>query len=115
MKKFLPILFFFTLTLTACTRTQSSTPLQDSPPEATTEADIFKNALNLYLQKKAQDVDFSNGPCLGKIAPDWVLDIAHSPRQTIDDKTQNQCADFKEGRVHHFIELDPDGKLIRSN
>ena len=77
--------------------------------------EILKNALNLYVTKKEQGVDFSNGPCLGKIADDWVLDIAHDPRQPVDDKAQNQCKDFKEGKVNHFIELDPDGKLIRSN
>jgi len=74
--------------------------------------DVLKGALNLYIAKKQQGVDFSKGPCLGTIASDWVLDIAHNPRQAIDEKSENQCADFKEGRAHHFIELDPQGNLI---
>ena len=74
----------------------------------------LKNALNVYARAKQQGLDLSSGPCLGIIAPDWVLDIAHSPRQSVDDKPENQCADFREGRTHHFIELDPDGKLIKA-
>lgn len=89
---------------------------QASPTPAFTGADdILKSALNLYLEKKRGGVNMENGPCLGKIANDWVLDIAHNPRQTIDNNPQNQCQDFVEGKAHHFIELDPDGKLIRSN
>lgn len=77
--------------------------------------EILKNALNLYIEKKEAGVDFSNGPCLGKVANDWVLDIAHEPRQKIDEDPKNQCQDFSEGKVKHFIEFDPDGKLIRAN
>lgn len=78
-----------------------------------TSNDALKNALNLYNQKKTEGIDFTFGPCLGTIAPDWVLDIAHNPRLPQDDKVENQCADFREGRAHHFIELDPEGKLIK--
>ena len=78
------------------------------------EDEALKNALNLYITKKQEGVDFTNGPCLGKIADDWVLDIAHNPRQPVDNKRENQCADFREGRAHHFIELDPNGNLIDS-
>ena len=78
------------------------------------DAEILKNALNLYIDKRAEGVDLKDGPCLGMIAPDWVLDIAHRPRTAVDDKPENQCADFREGRAHHFIELDPGGQLIRS-
>lgn len=84
-----------------------------SASEPKLEDEIFKSALNLYLAKKQQGVDFTNGPCLGKIADDWVLDIAHSPRQPVDDKRENQCEDFNTGSAHHFIELDPVGNLIR--
>ena len=76
--------------------------------------DAFKNALNLYIKNKQEGLDMTSGPCLGKVADDWVLDIAHKPRQKVDDDPKNQCADFREGRAHHFIELDEDGKLINS-
>ncbi len=94
---------------TDLTRLSKPTPATQSPQ---VEDKILKNALNLYAQKKQAGVDFSSGPCLGRADNDWVVDIVHNPRQPIDDKPQNQCADFREGRAHHFIELDPDGNLI---
>lgn len=96
-------------------KTQSTGQPSPTPAPLAGKDEIFKAALNLYLEKKRQGVDMSNGPCLGKIADDWVLDIAHNPRQPVDNKPQNQCQDFTEGKAHHFIELDPEGKLIRSN
>lgn len=84
-------------------------------PNFTGNEDAFKNALNLYIQKKQEGIDMGAGPCLGKVADDWVLDIAHNPRLPVDDEPENQCADFREGKVKHFIELDPDGKLIQSH
>lgn len=95
------------------------------PPEATSESqetspsfagseDAFKNALNLYIQRKQEGVDMTNGPCLGKIADGWVLDIAHKPRISADEKEENQCKDYLDGTAKHFIELDPDGNLLRS-
>ena len=94
---------------TDLTRLSKPTPATQSPQ---VEDKILKNALNLYAQKKQAGVDFSSGPCLGRADNDWVVDIVHNPREPIDDKPQNQCADFREGRAHHFIELDPDGNLI---
>ena len=84
------------------------------PPNFKGNEDAFKNALNLYIQKKQEGIDMTNGPCLGKVAEDWVLDIAHKPRLAVDEKPQNQCADYTSGKIKHFIELDPDGKLIGS-
>jgi len=96
--------------------TTADQAIQSSPQANVSEidAETLKNALNLYIDKRAEGVDLKDGPCLGKIADDWVLDIAHRPRTAVDDKPENQCVDFREGRAHHFIELDPDGQLIRS-
>lgn len=92
----------------------SASAAKSVPPSFKGNEDAFKNALNLYIQKKQEGVDMTSGPCLGKVAQDWVLDIAHKPRLAVDDKPQNQCPDFINGNVKHFIELDPDGKLIGS-
>ncbi len=68
----------------------------------------------VYQQAKSLGTDFSPGPCLSNaLLPDWVLDIAHNPRLTIDDLVDNQCSALKEGKAHHFVELDPNGKLIK--
>ena len=42
-----------------------------------------------------------------------VCDVAHSPREAVDDLPENQCADFREGRAHHFVEVTPDCRFIR--
>ncbi len=71
-------------------------------------------ARELYQQKRAEGVDFSHGPCLSNnLISDWVADIAHNPRIPVDDLPENQCAAFREGKAHHFVELDPNGILIR--
>jgi hypothetical protein len=62
--------------------------------------------------------DFSSGPCLSESLPglsDWAVDIAHDPRQPVDDQPANQCQSFREGQTHHFVELTPDGQLIRAD
>lgn len=92
---------------------QNNQSSQTPAPNLKGNEETFKNALNLYIQKKQGGLDMENGPCLGKIAEDWVLDIAHNPRQPVDDKVENQCAEYRQGQAHHFIELDPDGKLIQ--
>ena len=69
----------------------------------------------VYGLRKEQSVDFSRGPCLSNaLAPNWVLDIVHSPRQDIDDLPENMCPTYLEGKAQHVVELDPDGNLIRA-
>ncbi len=86
-----------------------SAQIAQIPPEA------LKNALNLFTKAKENGVDLSNGPCLGKVADDWVADIVHNPRQPIDDKPENQCEDYRKGNAHHFIELDQSGSLVAAH
>ncbi len=69
----------------------------------------------LYSLKKATGEDLKEGPCLSDaLMPDWVVDIAHNPRQPVDDLPGNQCPSFREGRVKHFVELDLEGNLIKA-
>jgi hypothetical protein len=61
--------------------------------------------------------DLSSGPCLSESMPglsDWAVDIAHEPRQTVDDQPANQCQSVRDGDTHHFVELTPAGQLIRA-
>ena len=75
----------------------------------------IRKAKELFEQKRAEGMDFSNGPCLSdEIIPDWCADVAHNPRQPVDNRPENQCSSYREGRVHHFVELDPEGNLIRA-
>lgn len=79
------------------------------------EADrAVSQANHLYNTKKVEGIDFKNGPCLSNdLQPNWVADIVHVPRQTVDDDLQNQCQAYLEGRAKHFVELDLEGNLVR--
>jgi hypothetical protein len=58
-----------------------------------------------------------SGPCLLDpipVEPDWVCDIAHSPRQGTDNLPENQCSFYLSGNSTHFIELTPECVLINA-
>lgn len=58
-----------------------------------------KKALDVYKNRKDAGEDFETGPCLSNdLLPDWVVDIAHNPRQELDNLPENQCAAYTEGR-----------------
>jgi hypothetical protein len=70
-----------------------------------------------FRQLQVSGTDLSAGPCISESLPslpDWVADIAHDPRQPVDDQPQNQCQRYRSGQAHHFVELTPDGQLIRA-
>jgi hypothetical protein len=71
-------------------------------------------ARTAYAAAEAEGVDFSRGPCLGLVLEGWVADVAHDPRQDVDDEPENQCEAYRSGEAAHFVELDPDGELIRA-
>jgi hypothetical protein len=61
--------------------------------------------------------DLSRGPCVAEALPglpDWAADVAHDPRQSVDDDPANQCSSYRTGQTHHFVELTPEGNLIRA-
>jgi hypothetical protein len=74
-------------------------------------------ALIAFKQAQQAGKDLSTGPCISESLPgvsDWVADIAHDPRQPVDDQPANQCQSYREGKTHHFVELTPEGTLIRA-
>lgn len=76
----------------------------------------IEKAEELFEQKLAEGMDMNDGPCLSdEIIPDWVVDVAHSPREPVDNLSKNQCSAYREGKAHHFVELDPEGNLIGAN
>ncbi len=68
---------------------------------------------------KSEGLSLSNGPCLSDAyadrwdVPDWVCDVAHVPRQPVDNLPENQCTPFREGKAHHFVEVDENCQVIR--
>jgi hypothetical protein len=74
-------------------------------------------AKKAYARAKASGEDLGPGPCIAERLPglgDWVVDIAHDPRQPVDEVPANQCRRFRAGEAHHFVELTPRGRVIRA-
>ena len=86
-----------------------------STGESLSEPELaVQKAQEIFYQLKGQGVDMSDGPCISEnLMPDWVADVAHNPRQAVDNLAQNQCQNFRNGIAHHFVELDLDGNLIK--
>jgi uncharacterized protein YceK len=81
---------------------------------AKADAQTIQLAKDAYAQAKRDGVDMSRGPCLGVIKPGWVADVAHDPREDVDDEKENQCGAYRSGEADHFVELTPEGEFIRS-
>lgn len=86
---------------------------------------IEKSEKDLAIEacvKACQDAiqDLSNGPCL--LNPisgmNWVCDVAHSPREDVDNLQENQCSAWREayerGETMHFVEVTPECEFIRA-
>jgi hypothetical protein len=62
-------------------------------------------------------IDYSVGPCLsdqfGFKIDNWACDIAHTPRITEDNESQNQCQTILNGSANRFVELDENCAIIR--
>lgn len=74
-------------------------------------------AMDAYATAVASDVALEPGPCIAEeleSVPGWSVDIAHDPRQDVDDDPANQCQAYRDGETEHFVELDPEGNLIRA-
>jgi hypothetical protein len=86
-------------------------------PSQTERDRAVTEAMAAYHEAKVTDINLERGPCIAEQLPgmpDWVVDVAHDPRQPVDDDPANQCARFRAGEAHHFVELDPQGNLIRA-
>ncbi len=84
-------------------------------PTGGERAQAIALAQQVYAEKKAAGLDFTNGPCLAEnLMPGWVADIAHRPRRRADELPENQCENYRNGTAAHFVELDPEGKVIRA-
>lgn len=84
----------------------------DSVPDYVKEQqDAVSCALSLYDAKKQEGMQFSS-QCLGS-CNDYAVDVVRVPRNNEDNLVENQCLDYKEGKVSNFIELDKEGNIVR--
>ena len=80
--------------------------------------DVEMACVNLCNGARQHGMDLSNGPCLSDnndawIYEDWVCDVAHKPRLIVDNLPENQCQDFRQGKAHHFVEVNEKCEIIR--
>jgi len=90
----------------------------DDSPNLNEKSKAVELCKQLCYDALAEDMNLSNGPCLSDDndkwnVEDWVCDVAHNPRQEIDNLRENQCRDFYEGKAHHFIEVNEKCEVIR--
>jgi hypothetical protein len=91
----------------------------DDEPSQSERLQAIGQAQVAFQQAKVAGQDLSSGPCIAESLPapgldDWVADVAHDPRQPVDDEPANQCQRYRDGEAHHFVELTPQGQLIRA-
>ena len=83
----------------------------ETPDKVKEQQELINQALKLYQEKKDAGMEF-NSQCLGTIG-DYAVDIVHVPRSEEDNKTENQCEDYRTGKVSHFLEIDKEGNIVR--
>lgn len=89
--------------------------LSDSVPAATAQK---KACVDLCSTISQRGETWYAGMCLAEagqngMAENWVCDVAHNPRQDVDNLKENQCATY--GRAgKHFVEVDTECRFIRA-
>jgi hypothetical protein len=107
--------YLFPLVLLIATLLAAAGCRDDADVSSDEREQAIEAAQQAYTQERARGTDFTNGPCIAdEVIDDWSVDIAHDPRTDVDDQPENQCQAYRDGKTHHFVELDPDGKLIRA-
>lgn len=94
------------------TETEKQTEKQETKQETElTPTEAVMRARELYQQKRQGGMQFSS-QCLGTVGQ-YAVDIVHVPRSEEDNKPENQCQAYREGKLKHFIELDKNGNIVR--
>lgn len=107
----LSVIFVASFLLMGCT----FLPKQSAKKPLTDRDLAIQKAQELFKEKQKEGIALIEGPCLSdEIIPDWVADVAHTPRQPVDDLPENQCSAYNSGIAHHFVELDVAGRIIRA-
>ncbi len=77
---------------------------------------IIEDCVSLCRMARSNGLDLSRGPCLSDMYnwdhKGWVCDVAHWPRESVDDMEENQCRNWWV-EARNFVEVDPDCRPIR--
>jgi len=83
----------------------------ETPVYVTEQQNAINCAFDLYQTEKEKNIEFSS-QCLGTCG-NYAVDIVHVPRTNEDDLVENQCPDYRYGKVSKFIELDKNKEIVR--
>jgi hypothetical protein len=87
--------------------------------EQTISTDPQERCIEVCRDQIASDAELHLGPCLSEKqgvewnVDNWACDVAHQPREIIDDTSLNQCQEYRKERVEHFVEVSPNCEFIR--
>jgi hypothetical protein len=106
-------LFFLSFLLFGCVQ---QTPAQTTTTQSISVEEQAKQAcISLCVQEKARGTSLENGPCLSNsVAAGWVCDVAHDPREAVDNDAANQCPEFGKS-AFSFVEVDTECNFIKSH
>ena len=114
MKRLAIILMLSLFLINSCSNQTTQQTTQQTSQPAVEEKTVEQKCIDLCLQELAKNTNLENGPCLSQeIQENWVCDVAHNPRQSVDNQQENQCSSFREGLTHHFVEVSPECNFIR--
>jgi hypothetical protein len=83
-----------------------------NPSETPEQVLEQQNVVNCALEKFNSFTGEINSQCLG-VCGDYAVDIVHVPRTAEDNLIENQCEEYRNGNVNHFIELNKNGEIVR--
>ncbi|MCX6749344.1 MAG: hypothetical protein NTW17_01195 [Candidatus Pacearchaeota archaeon] len=72
-----------------------------------------QQAVDCAVEKFSSFTGLLNSQCLGTCG-NYAVDIVHVPRTSEDNLVENQCSDYREGKVSQFIELDKYGGCCKN-
>lgn len=110
-KKIILLGLIFGILISGCTGMGTSPEVNKN--ETIDARSICESACRDALSKGQ---NLSAGPCLLDpilIYKNWVCDVAHEPREPVDDLRENQCNAWHNGTANHFVEVTPECKFIR--
>jgi len=109
------VLVIAILAISMILRSGGGTAVEELPLTQESVDDIVQHGQILLTERLNAGDDLSDGPCLdnNKTFKGWVIDIAHDPREPVDDQAENQCSEYRRGSAQNFVELSLSGDIIR--
>ena len=86
---------------------------KDGEEQDLQQQEMINCALEKFSEFKNTGAEIDS-QCLGVCNGQYAVDIVHVPRTAEDNLPENQCEEYREGKVSHFIELDENGGVVRT-